>query len=160
MRKQPEETLPHLCAQQQIWALMKGSNLGANRLTKEPSATQTLKGFHSTGSWGLQRKEKCLPLEAGGATRLMCGTAPAEETSSQDAQLLKTAKEKQFKKTSLMRKKQEQNKLKENVCFPAEVSILSSAAVSSFKMSKKRRIALSARSGLKDNRPTKQETNI
>ena len=63
MRKQPEDTLPHLCAQQQIWALMKGSNLAANRLTKEPSSTHTLKGLHSTGSWRLQRKEKCLPLE-------------------------------------------------------------------------------------------------
>ena len=77
---------------------MKGSKLGANRLTKEPSSTQTLKGFHSTGSWGLLRKEKFLPVEEGGATCLMCGTAPAEEASSQDAKLLKTAKEKQFKK--------------------------------------------------------------
>ena len=25
MRKQPEETLPHLCAQQKIWALMKAA---------------------------------------------------------------------------------------------------------------------------------------
>ena len=160
MRKQPEETLPHLCAQQQVWALMQGSKLGANRLTKEPSSTQTLKGFHSTGSWGLLRKEKCLPVEEGGATCLMCGTAPVEEASSQDAMLLKTAKENQFKKTSLMRKKKIDNKLKEKVCSPTDVSILSSAALSSFKMSKKRRIALSARSGLKDNRPTKQETNI
>ena len=31
MRKQPKETLPHLCAQQQIGALMRGSNLGANK---------------------------------------------------------------------------------------------------------------------------------
>ena len=76
----------------------------------------------------------------------MCGTAPVEEASTQDAVLLKAAKEKQFKKTSLMRKKKEENKLKENVCSP-EVSILSSAALSSFKMSKKRRMALSARSG-------------
>ena len=30
MRKQPEDTLPYLCAQQQIWALMKESRLGAN----------------------------------------------------------------------------------------------------------------------------------
>ena len=94
MRKQPEETLPHLCAQQQVWALMQGSKLGANRLTKEPSSTQTLKGFHSTGSWGLLRKEKCLPVEEGGATCLMCNTAPVEEVSTQDAALLKTAKDK------------------------------------------------------------------
>ena len=41
MRKQPEQSLPHLCAQQQVWALMKGSNLGANRLTKQPASNQT-----------------------------------------------------------------------------------------------------------------------
>ena len=64
MRKQPEETLPHLCAQQQVWALIKGSNLGANRLSKQPASNQTLKGsLHSNGTWGLQRKEKCLPQE-------------------------------------------------------------------------------------------------
>ena len=159
MRKQPEETLPHLCAQQQVWALMQGSKLGANKLTKEPSSTHTLKGLHSTGSWGLMRKEKCLPVEEGGATCLMCGTAPVEEASAQDAVLLKAAKEKLFKKTSLMRKKKEENKLKENVCSP-QVLILSSAALSSFKMSKKRRIALSARSGLKDNRLARPDTNI
>ena len=51
MRKQNEESLPHLCAQQQVWALMKNSNLGANRLTKQPASNQTLKGsLHSTGS--------------------------------------------------------------------------------------------------------------
>ena len=98
-RKQPEDTLPHLCAQQQIWALMKGSRLGATRLTKQPSSTHSLKGLQSTGSWGLQRKEKCLPLEGGGATCLMCGTAPIEQASNQDVKLLKAAKEKQIKKT-------------------------------------------------------------
>jgi hypothetical protein len=118
MRKQPEETLPHLCAQQQVWALMQGSKLGANKLTKEPSSTQTLKGFHSTGSWGLLRKEKCLPVEEGGATCLMCGTAPVEEASAQDAALLKAAKEKQLKKNSLMRKKKGETKLTENVFSP------------------------------------------
>ena len=105
MRKQPEETLPHLCAQQQVWALMQGSKLGANRLTKEPSSTQPLSGFHSTGTWGLMRKEKCLPVEKGGATCLMCNTAPVGKVSDRDATLLKTAKEKQVKKTSKMKKK-------------------------------------------------------
>ena len=160
MRKQPEETLPHLCAQQQVWALMQGSRLGANRLTKEPFSTQTLTGFHSTGSWGLMRKEKCLPVQEGGATCLMCNTAPAKEVSVQDAALLKTAKEKQVKKTSKMKKRKQENKLSEKVCSPREVSILSFAALSSFKMSKKRKIALSARSGLKDPRPPNQDTNI
>ena len=46
------------------------------------------------------RKEKCLPVEEGGATCLMCNTAPVEEVSDRDATLLKTEKEKQVKKTS------------------------------------------------------------
>ena len=58
------------------------------------------------------------------------------------------------------KEEKKKKKIKEKVCSPTEVSILSSAALSSFKMSKKRRIALSARSGLRDNRPTKQDTNI
>ena len=33
MRKQSKESLPHLCAQQLIWAVMKNSNLGPNRLS-------------------------------------------------------------------------------------------------------------------------------
>ena len=89
---------------------MQGSKLGANRLTKEPSSTQTLTGFHSTGFLGLMRKEKCLPVEEGGATCLMCNTAPVEEVSTQDAALLKSAKEKHFKKTSVMKKKKEEEK--------------------------------------------------
>ena len=105
MRKQPEETLPHLCAQQKVWALMEGSNLGANRLTKQPASTQTLKGsLHSTGSWGMQRKEKCLPPGEGGATCLMCKTAPLGQASSQDMIRLEAAKEKQLKKTLLKTK--------------------------------------------------------
>ena len=56
IKKQPEETLPDLCAKQQIWALMKGSSLGGNLLKQQPSYTQTPKGFNSTGSCGPQRK--------------------------------------------------------------------------------------------------------
>ena len=56
MREQHENTLPHLCAQQQVWALMKGSRLGANRATKQPASNHTLTGLHSTRSWGLQRR--------------------------------------------------------------------------------------------------------
>ena len=64
MRKQSEESLPHLCAQQQIWALMKNSNPGANKLTKQPASNQAVKGsLHSTGSWGLQRKRNVFPRE-------------------------------------------------------------------------------------------------
>ena len=117
MRKQPEDTLPHLCPHQQIWALMRGSNLGANRLTKEPSSAHTLKGIHSTGSWGLQRKEKCLSLEEGGATCLMCGTAPVEQASSQDVKLLKAAKGKQHKEALIKKKqvdKQKKKKIEKN----------------------------------------------
>ena len=51
------------------------------------------------------RQEECLPVEEGGATCLMCNTAPVEEVSARDAALLKTAKEKQVKKTSVMKKK-------------------------------------------------------
>ena len=81
----------------------------------------------------------------------MCGTAPLEEASGQDAKLLKAAKEKQVKKGPLKRKSL--NKLQENVCF-------STTALSTFKVSKKRRITLSARCGLKDNRPANPDINI
>ena len=64
------------------------------------------------------------------------------------------------KPQKLKKKKKEDSKLSEKVCSPREVSILSSAAISSFKMSKKRIIALSARSGLKDPCPPNQDTNI
>ena len=80
MRKQSEEALPHLCAQQQVWALIKGSRLGPNRLSKPQASTQTFRsGLHSKGTWGLQRKEKCLSPGDGGATCFMCGTAPLQE---------------------------------------------------------------------------------
>ena len=135
MRKQPEDTLPHLCAQQQVGALMKGSNLGANRLTKRPVPNQTLKGsLHSTGAWGLQRKEKCLPPREGGATCLMCETAPLGQASSQDMKLLQAAKEKQIKRTTLKRKPEKQVKSQEKIGVPTEVSIFSSAARSTFKI--------------------------
>ena len=106
------------------------------------------------------RKEKCLPVEKGGATCLMCNTAPVQEVSDRDATLLKTAKENQVKKTSKKKKKKEENKLSQKGCSPREISILSCAALSNFKMSKKRRIALSARSGLRDPRSPQQDTNI
>ena len=73
---------------------MKGSSLGGNLFQQQPYPTQPLKGFHSTGSWGLQRKEKCLPVK----TCLVCGTTPLEEASNMDAKLLKAAKEKQLRK--------------------------------------------------------------
>ena len=81
----------------------------------------------------------------------MCGTAPSDEASGQDAKLLKAAIENHFKKGSVKRKSL--NKLQDNVCFSA-------AALCTFKVSKKRRIALSARSGLPDPRPKAHDTNI
>ena len=163
MRKQPEETLLHLCAQQQVWALMKGSQLGANRLTKQPVSNHTLQGsLHSTGSWGLQRKEKCLPPGEGEATCLMCETAPLGQASTQDVKLLKAVKEKQLKKIFLKKKPEKETKLQGKVGAQEEVSILSSAALSTFKMStkKKRMYVLSAWSGLADKRPPPQDNNI
>ena len=91
----------------------------------------------------------------------MCETAPGK-TSSQDAKLLKAAKRKKAQENlnkEETRGKKEEPKLQDNVGAREEVSILSSATLSSFKMSKKRRYALSARSGLKDNRPLPQDTN-
>ena len=65
---------------------------------------------------------------------MMCNTAPVQEVSDRDATLLKTAKENQVKKTSKMKKKKEENKLTQKVCSPREISILSCAALSNFKM--------------------------
>ena len=161
MRQQKDASLPHLCAQQQIWALLKDSNLGPNRFSKQPAASQPLKGsLHSTGSWGLQRKEKCLPPTQGGASCLMCETAPLHETSSQDRKLLKAAKEKHAKKTNLKKKSEIRPKSPMKVGGQKEVSVLSSAALSSFKVSKQRRQALSARSGLADRRPPPEDENL
>ena len=90
---------------------------------------------------------------------MMCGTAPLDEVSAQDAALLKAAEEKHLKKASSVKQKGGGNKLTKSVSTP-EPTVLSFAALSSFKMSKKRRIALSARSGLKDNRPKNPDSNI
>ena len=43
MSKQSQDALPHNCAQQQVWALMKGSRLGPNRLSKPQASTQTFR---------------------------------------------------------------------------------------------------------------------
>ena len=58
--------------------------------------------------------------------------------------LLQAAKEKQIKKTILKRKPEKQAKRQEKVGAQKEVSIFSSAALSTFKMSKKRKYDLSA----------------
>ena len=110
---------------------MKGSNLGANRLTKQPASNQALKGsLHSTGTRGLQRKDKCLPPREGGATYLMCETVPLGEAFSQDMKLLQAAKEKQMKKAILKRKPEKQAKSQEKVGAQREVSIFSRTALS------------------------------
>ena len=124
-------------------------------------SNQTLKGsLHSTGCWGLQRKEKCLPPGEGGVTCLMCETAPLGQASSQDMKLLKAAKEKQLKKTLLKKKPEKHAKIQEEVGAQKEVSIFSSAALSTFKMSKKRNYALNARSGLADKCLPRQDNNM
>ena len=65
--------------------------------------------------------------------------------------MLKTAKEKQIKKVPL--KPRLLTKPEDNISFSA-------AALSTFKASRRRRVALTARAGLKDKRPTKPDTNI
>ena len=89
----------------------------------------------------------------------MCET-PLGQASSQDIKLLKAAKEKHLKKPFLKKKPEEETQLQEKVGAQEEVSILSSAALSTYKMSKKRRYALSARSGLADKRPPPQNNSI
>ena len=68
----------------------------------------------------------------------MCKTAPLGQASSQDMKLLRAAKEKQLKKTLLKKKAEKETKILEKVGAQEEVSILSSAAFSTFKMSKKK----------------------
>ena len=88
MRK--AQNLPHFCEK----ALMKGSTLGGNLFQQKPSTDQPPKGFHSTGTWGLQMKQKCQPVK----TCRVCGTAPLGEPSEMDTKLLKAAEDKQMKK--------------------------------------------------------------
>ena len=83
MRKTAD--LPHMCEKQQIWTQMKSNLMEGNLLE-----SATTKGYHSTGRWGLQRKEKCHPEK----TCLGCGTAPLDEAPSKDQQILLEAQEK------------------------------------------------------------------
>ena len=124
---------------------MKGSSLGGNLFEQKPSTDQPSKGFHSIGTWCLERKEKCLPIK----TCLVCGTAPLCEASEMDTKLVKAAKDKQ--------KGPGKPKLLPN---PQENDSFSATALSTFKASKRRRVALSARSGFKKNRPNNPDTNI
>ena len=73
MRKTAD--LPHMCEKQQIWTQMKSNLMEGNLLE-----SATTKGYHSTGRWGLQRKEKCHPEK----TCLVCGTAPLDEAPPKD----------------------------------------------------------------------------
>ena len=70
------ETLPHLCENQHVWTMMKGSSFGGNLLEKQVSTSEPAKGFQSTGRWGLQRKEKCQD------PCLACGSADLSEAKS------------------------------------------------------------------------------
>ena len=161
MRKQSYDSLPHLCAEQQVWAVMKNSNLGPTSFSKHSASPQAAKGsLHSTGSWGLQRKEKCLPPAEGGASCLMCETEPLTQVSPQDLSLLQAAKEKHNRKRFLKKNKVNKADLHKKVSTQKEPFVLSSATLSSFKVSKRRRNALSARSGLTDKRPPPEDNNI
>ena len=87
----------------------------------------------------------------------MCGTAPLQEASSQDLKLLDAAKEKQKQKHVLKKIKEEKE---EKVEAKTELSVFSSAALSTFKMSRKRMSAISARSGIADKRPPQEDRNM
>ena len=88
------ENLPHLNESFHLWARMKGSNiLGENLFQEKPD--QLPRGVHSTGTWGLSRKEKCIPIKS----CLICGTAPLTSASEMDAKLLTSQKDK-FKQKS------------------------------------------------------------
>ena len=79
------ENLPYLNESFHLWARMKGSNsLGENLFKEKPSTDQPPRGVHSTGTWELSRKEKCLPIKS----CLICGTAPLTSASEMDAKLL------------------------------------------------------------------------
>ena len=93
MRKTAD--LPHTCEKQQIWTQMKGSSqmLTGNLLEKTATTSNHTKGYHSTGRWGLQRKQKCHPEK----TCLVCGTAPLDEAPPKDQRILREAQEKHEK---------------------------------------------------------------
>jgi hypothetical protein len=90
----------------------------------------------------------------------MCETEPLTQVSPQDLSLLQAAKEKHNRKTFLKKNIVKKANLHKKVTTQKEPFVLSSAALSSFKVSKKRRNALSARSGLTDKRPPPEDNNI
>ena len=90
----------------------------------------------------------------------MCETAPLQQASPQDKKLLQAAKEKHNKKTFLKKKTEKQPNFQGKVGAQREVSVLSSAALSTFKVSKKRKYALSARSGLADKSLPPKDNNL
>ena len=76
--------LPHMCERQQIWTQMKGSSLPGNLLEKPATTPKDSKGYHSTGRWGLQQKQKCQSEKP----CPVCGTAPLDEAPPKDQMLL------------------------------------------------------------------------
>ena len=168
MRK--AENLPHLNEKLHLWAQMKGSNLGKNLFQQRPSTDRPPKGIHSTGTWGLARKEKCQNMfdVKSIKTCLMCGTAPMSEASKMDAKLLKVAQDQQPNRQT--------NKQTDYLFSPTPALIggragppqaaptqentsFSAADLSTFKASKQRKMALAARSGIKDKRPLPEDNN-
>ena len=101
-------------------------------------------------------------------TCLMCGTAPMSEASEMDAKLLKVAQDKQPNRQT--------NKQTDSLSSPPSALVggragptqaapsqentsFSAADLSTFKASKQRKMALAARSGIKDKRPLPEDKN-
>ena len=150
MRKTAD--LPHMCEKQQIWTQMKSNLMEGNLLE-----SATTKGYHSTGRWGLQRKEKCHPEK----TCLVCGTAPLDEAPPKDQQILREAQEKHEKTRC---KKLEKLKVTEEIEKNREQTettptSFAAASLGTFKSTKVRRVALSARSGITDRRAPREDQN-
>ena len=137
--------LPHLCERQMLWTTIKGSSLPGNLLEKPATSPKYSKGYHSTGTWGLMRKQKCPERPC-----LVCGTAPVDEAPPKDQMMLREANEKHEK---IRHKKLKQRKPTEGIeKNPKQTKTtptsFAAASLGTFKSSKIRRVALSARSGI------------
>ena len=131
--------------------------LTGNLLEKTATTSKHTKGYQSTGRWGLQRKQKCHPEK----TCLVCGTAPLGEVSPEDKKILLEAQEKHERKRDKKLEKLEITEEIEKNHKQTETTPTSFAAASlgTFKSSKVRRVALSARSGITDRRAPREDQN-
>ena len=100
----------------------------------------------------MARKEKSVPIK----TCLIYGTAPLSEASEMDAKLLTDAQEKYSNK----QKGPGKPTATTGVAEPNQDNVsFSTATLSTFKSSKRRIMALSAISGIKDRRPRPEDMN-